>query len=1067
MLSRWFLSLCLLASAVIQVCAQTPTKPNETPDAAKEGFVFERIDNRVRFESDGTGIRDTTAVIRVQSQAGVQEFGQLILGYSSATEKLEVSYVRVRKPDGRVIETPPANAQDLTPEILQQAPMYSDYRQRHISVVGLQAGDVMEYRTIVHVIQSLVPGQFWYEYSFPKGVFVTEDRLEVDVPKSHQLKLKSPDRKYEAHETGDRRIYTWVVQNIAPKRTKDSGEEEEGPSNLGPDVQISTFADWQQVAKWYAKLEGDQAVPDDTLRKKAAELTRGATTTTEKVQRLYNFVALNIRYVSLSFGVGRYEPHAAGDVLQNGYGDCKDKHTLLAALLGAEGISSYPVLIDSSRKLDPDIPSPAQFDHVISAVRVGANLVWLDTTAEVAPYGLILYQLRNKQAVLASNDAEGGLRRTPADSPVKNLATVSVEGKFSELGTLDANIDVTAQGDSDVLFRGAFRELPPARWDDLLKYFSAAWGLDGEVSQVHVGPLEDTSKPFHVTYHYHKDEYFAVPNPDARFFAVPPMVLPRLQGKKNSSDPLDVGPAVERDYRARLEFPANYSIHIPPDVKMTRDYGEYSATYTLAKNVLQGERRMVLRVNELPASRRSDFESFRNVAGDTVQQVLSAVITRPSGAEAASVAKTSGSPEELRKAATTAMHRDDFSTAVDLLKRVVELDPKAQDAWDELGLAYAGLNNHEDAIRAFRKQIEVDAFHARANDDLGAELRQIGRLDEAIAAYRKQIEIAPTDRLAHKNLGLILAQLKRDQDARGELETATAISPDDPDIKVALAQVYERSGEKEKAQALMKGITGAASVKPGADIYAQALRDDMDVSQSLRDAHATLEQIGDQFDSGEYDRLGPSAFSAMNLVALAWARIGWASFLQGETLEGMKYLNASWTLCQCGTVANRLARAFAKEGQQDKARHMFALAVAAGGDEGEASRQALLKLSSSPDSAQQDIDAAQKELLQMRTVTLPSITAKDASAQFNLVFESSTRPERAEYFSGDESLRNATQQLQQKDYPVKFPDVSSVKLIRRGTLACPKSGCTLVLLPPDSIQPPAQSSATAAPGPPR
>ncbi len=1065
MLCRWFLLCCLVVSAVIQACAQTPAKPNEQPDAAKEAAVFERIDNRMRFENDGTGIRDTTAVIRVQSQAGVQQFGQLILGYSSATENLEVNYVRVRKPDGQVVETPAANAQELTPEILQQAPMYSDYRQRHVSVVGLQAGDVLEYHTIVHVTQSVVPGQFWYEHSFPKGVFVNEDRLEIDVPKSRELKLKSPDRKYEVRETGDRRVYTWVVQNIARERKKDSDDDEADLSERKPDVQISTFTDWPQVAKWYAKLEGDQAVPDDALRKKAAELTRGATSTTEKIQRLYNFVALNIRYVSLSFGVGRYEPHAASEVLQNGYGDCKDKHTLLAALLRAEDIASYPVLIPSSRKLDPDMPSPAQFDHVISAVRVGANLVWLDTTAEVAPYGLILYQLRNKQALFASNDAEAGLRRTPADSPVKNLATVSVDGKFSELGALDANIEVTAQGDSDVLFRAAFRELPQARWDDLLKYFSAAWGLDGEVSEVRVGPLEDTSKPFHASYHYHKDDYFAVPNPDARFLAVPPMVLARPRGKKESSDPLDVGPAIEQDYRARLEFPANYTIDIPPSVKMTRDYGEYSATYTLTKNVLQGERRMVLRVNELPASRRSDFESFRNVGGGAGQQMLSVAITRPSGSTATSVAKTSGSPEELRKAATTAMHHDDFSTAVDLLKRVVEQDPKEQEAWDELGLAYARLNNHEDAARAFRKQIEVNAFHPRANNDLGAELQQLGQLDEAVAAYRKQLEIAPSDKSAHKNLGLILAQLKRDQDARTELETAAAISPDDPEVKVALAQVYQRTGDKEKAQTLMKDITGTASLKPGADIYAQALRDDMDLNQSLRDARQALDQIGDQFDSGEYERLGPSAFSAMNLVALAWARIGWANFLQGETLEGMQYLNASWTLSQSGTVANRLARALAKEGQQDKARHMFALAVAGGGDEVQASRQELLKLSSSPDAAQREIVQAQAELLQMRTVTLPSITTKDTSAQFNLVFESSTKPERAEYFGGDESLRNAGQQLRQKDYPVKFPDVSSVKIIRRGTLACHNSGCTLVLLPPESIQPPAQSNPAAAASP--
>jgi hypothetical protein len=44
----------------------------------------------VRFESDGTGVRDTTAVIRVQNQAGMQQFGQLIFGYSSATERLGI-----------------------------------------------------------------------------------------------------------------------------------------------------------------------------------------------------------------------------------------------------------------------------------------------------------------------------------------------------------------------------------------------------------------------------------------------------------------------------------------------------------------------------------------------------------------------------------------------------------------------------------------------------------------------------------------------------------------------------------------------------------------------------------------------------------------------------------------------------------------------------------------------------------------------------------------------------------------------------------------------------------------
>ncbi len=131
------LSACLAASSF----GQTPPPPAKA-DTSQEAFVFDRIENLVRFEEDGTGIRDTTAVIRVQSQAGVQEFGQLIFDYSQDTEKLEIQYVRVRKPDGQVIETPLSGAQDFAPEILKEAPMYSDYRQRHVSVSSLQPGDV-------------------------------------------------------------------------------------------------------------------------------------------------------------------------------------------------------------------------------------------------------------------------------------------------------------------------------------------------------------------------------------------------------------------------------------------------------------------------------------------------------------------------------------------------------------------------------------------------------------------------------------------------------------------------------------------------------------------------------------------------------------------------------------------------------------------------------------------------------------------------------------------------------------------------------------------------------------
>jgi hypothetical protein len=141
---------CVLLSGVLS--GQNSSSSAATSD---EAAVYDRINQTVRFEDDGTGVQQTTAVIRVQSQAGVKELGQLVFGYSSTTEKLDVIYVKVRKPDGRTVETAPATAQDFAPEVLRAAPSYTDYRERHISVAGLQAGDVLEYQTVIHVIAPL------------------------------------------------------------------------------------------------------------------------------------------------------------------------------------------------------------------------------------------------------------------------------------------------------------------------------------------------------------------------------------------------------------------------------------------------------------------------------------------------------------------------------------------------------------------------------------------------------------------------------------------------------------------------------------------------------------------------------------------------------------------------------------------------------------------------------------------------------------------------------------------------------------------------------------------------
>ncbi len=1034
----FFLAFCALFTLPGASQAARPSG-----DTSQEAALIQQLATRVRYENDGTGLHETTSAILMQSQAGVQRYGQLVFGYSSATEQLEVNYVRVRKPGGQVVETPAANAQDFAPEVLQSAPMYSDYRERHVTVVGLRPGDVLEYRTTTHITTPLAAGEFWYEYRFPRHIAVTQVRLEIDIPRTRELKLKSPARKYSTSDSGDRRTYSWVVENIAPDR-KDKDDAEEGPEESddeGPDVQLTTFKDWSQVARWYAKLQGERVVVDDAIQKKAAELTRGAATPQEKARRLYDYVAKDIRYVSLSFGVGRFQPHVAPEVMQGSYGDCKDKHTLLSALLRVAGIQSYPVLIDSSRKLDEDIPSPAQFDHVITIARIDKDWVWLDATAEVAPFSLLMYPLRDKQAVLASDDANGGLRRTPATVPVKNAVSFSMDGNVSETGAMDSTVTVLATGDSAVLLRLAFRATPQADWKRLAEYIALSEGLRGQLSDVDVTELDDTAKPIRLVYKFHQDSYFAVPGTGVSFFPLPPVPLPRLK-KPKPPELLDLGPATELHDKVHLQFAANYTFRLPPELRLSRDYAEYSLIYKFSNGALDADRTLILKTSKLPPSRRSDVESLRSVATNYVEQSVSGDARPAAKAAAGAGALGEYSPQELRKAGAKALQQRDFKTAADIFKRVVDTDPKSDDGWDALGRAYVGLSNHSDATGAYRKQVEVDPFHKRAYNDLGAELQRQGKYDEALLAYGKQLENVPVDRVARKYHGLLLVQLKRNKEALTELEAADAASPDDPEIELALAQMYTVSGNQEKSQALMKSVIGSPIAAAGGDLFSAALRDDVNAEDSLRDAKNIVDTIAEQFESGSYDQDSPEVDSAMYFVALEWARIGWAKCLKGERPEGLRFMDSAWILSQSGTLANRMARVYAKAGDAAKAKNLFLLAAAAGGSEVESSRAELKKMGVSADLA-----PAQAALLQMRTVKLPGLTMKKGQAEFALVFNGSSKAEHAEYAEGDPDLRSAEQALLDATYTVSFPDYSSLKIVRRGVLSCGASGCSAVLKP--------------------
>jgi tetratricopeptide (TPR) repeat protein len=1046
--------------------AKAPASEQKQPDYSQEAYVIERMATSYRFEKDGTGQREQTFRVKVQSDAGVESFGQLVFPYSSANEKLDIENVSVRKPDGSEVKAQASAVQDLTAPISREAPVYTDLRVKHVTVPGLRPGDTLEYRVLWRITTPLAPNHFWLEHDFLKGAWITlDERLEIDIPHG-----SAPQLKTEAgldpvvKEQNGRRVYSWKHANLKREDADKDDEKDDEKKKEGldgpkqPQIQMTTFKSWDEVGQWYASLQRDRITPDDKIRAKVLEQARGLNGDLEKVEALYNYVAKNFRYVSLSFGQGRYQPHPATEVFANQYGDCKDKHTLLSSMLAATGVRAYPALINSSRKLDPDVPSPAQFDHVITAIQLGKETLWVDTTAEVAPFRLLSPTLRKKQALVIPENAPARLETTPADPPFLNKVMVDIEGKVNDLGELSGRSHSAVRGDAELFMRMMFRKASKADWKRLSVYFSydSVWGK--EVTDVRSGDPGATEKPFEVEYDFTKSGFL---DWSSKKFA---MNLPILSisppdadpDKREDSKPIELGSPTEITYRLKLTLPARYRIRPPVPVTVTRDYAEYRSSYKLEGNTILAERSLRLLQREIPASRIQDYLAFKTSANADGAQTVSVetdVAGAPSIPESMKV-------EELLKTAGAAVENGNYALAEELLKRALAKEPAHKFARRQLGYALFAQRKYDAAVEVLREITKSNPFDDFSYNLMGQIFLQQQKYEEAERAFRKHIEILPLDRWAHGNLGLLLIEWRKYKEAIPELEQAISLNPDQEDrYQIGLGRAYVNLGQPEKAaEAFDRAIKLSAEPMTWNNVAYYLSLGDLHLDKAQQYAESAVAAVAADLRNVEIDRLTLENLTDLNSLASYWDTLGWVHFKKGNLGLAEKYVLASWGLGQHSEVGDHLGQISEKRGKKEEAVRWYALAAAGYRPVPEA-RENLTRVADK-DKVESLIGKAKAELTELRAIKLGSLLKGEKEkleAEFYVVAvpgaERSAQVTGARFIRGAEKLRPLAAALKSAKYPMTFPDETATKLIRRGTLTCqPNNGeCSFVLLPPEEI----------------
>jgi tetratricopeptide (TPR) repeat protein len=1053
------------AATKSQTPTQSPEAAKQKPDYSQEALVIEQLSTTYRFERDGTGQRELNLRVKVQSDAGVERFGQLVFPYSSANEKLDMDFVRVRKADGTVVNASASDIQDLSAPVAREAPVYTDLRQKHITVPGLRPGDQLEYHIVWTMHTALAPNHFWVEHNFVhKGAIVLNDELAVNIPGASKVKLKTePGFSPTIKEENDRRIYVWKHANLKPdsdeeeKKENEEEAETEDPDEIRPDVQLTTFQSWDEVGQWYAELQRDRTVPDEKIKVKAEEVIRGRATEKERVIALYEYVAKNFRYVSLSLGQGRYQPHAATDVLVNQYGDCKDKHTLLASMLAATGLRAYPVLINSTRKLDVDIPSPGQFDHVITVIPLGQETLWADTTAEVAPMGLLSPRLRNKKGLLIPTGAAARLETTPAEPPFLSSEFVTVEGTVNDLGKLSAHVRLILHGDSEMFMRYIFRRTPRSNWKSLSYYLALAGGVSGEVTDIKTTEPADLEKPFEIEFNVSSNDFLDWSSKKVKLeLPFPRFNLSPFTGRKTGSQkPLELGPPIDISYKLKLTLPSKYQARLPLPLKVARDYAEYAASYKLEGQTLLGERTLRTRQRELPAERLQDYQAFAAATRSDAAQTLS-LETELAGTPAIPESVKS---EELIQAAQAAGKNGNFVVAEQLLKRVITQDPKHKTVRRDLSYALIEQFKFDEAAQVLREQTKINPFDDYAYNMLGRVFWQQQDYVKAEEAFRKQIEVTPLDQLAHANLGNMLVEWRKYKDAIPELERAISLTPEDETLHVSLGRSYLNLGENQKA---ISAFEEAIKIdrNPGVlnDVAYFLADKGVQLEKALQYAESAVATIATDLRNLETANLTMGDLQGVGALAAYWDTLGWVYFQKGDLDTAEKYVKAAWLVYQASDVCYHLGMIAEKRGKKDEALRLYAQGAAALRSSPEA-QENFKRLAPAP-SVETLLAIGKQDLRQHKVFTLGQLLPNlkvPVEAEFYVVFapDSSRYAQVVDvkFIKGVDSLKPLAEQLKTLKYQLVFPDNSPTKVVRRGALLClPKPGaCTFTMVSPELI----------------
>jgi hypothetical protein len=393
----------------------------------------------------------------------------------------------------------------------------------------------------------------------------------------------------------------------------------------GPGLAEPQDGTWQGIGEWYAGLDHDRLVSAPDIAAKAAELTAGKTDFYAQAEAIGEFVQQKIRYFVIEMGVGGYQPHPAEEIFRGRYGDCKDKATLLSAMLSSVGIHSALLMVDTERGvIDPEDPS-IWGNHMIGAIEIpkgyessklrsvvtaksGKRYLIFDPTWEMTPFGQLEDNLQGSYGVLMEGK-DSQIIQLPVMDPALNTLRRSGKFELSADGTLRGSVKDMRFGDLAVSRRRVFSGEDEKKQTE---YMNGVIGNDftgASMSGLKVENVDALNKDLTTTFDLQASHFASSTGPLL-------MVRPRVLGRYELQ--VDHKPRhVEINLRQTMlgtdeydiELPVGYVVdELPDPVKVDVGFASYVSSTELRGRVLHYSRTYTVKQVTVPAARYAEVQ---------------------------------------------------------------------------------------------------------------------------------------------------------------------------------------------------------------------------------------------------------------------------------------------------------------------------------------------------------------------------------------------------------------------------------------------------------------------------